>query len=79
MHCLTAWRQWAVKILQCPASLPRGSAQWNSCKALPHSLGAVGSGTLAMCGTTSWGDGESCPGRGRCLKRGTRTIHCDTA
>ena len=26
MHCLTAWEQWAVQLLQCTASLPWG--QW---------------------------------------------------
>ena len=25
MHCLTAWGQWAVELLQCTASLPWGS------------------------------------------------------
>ena len=46
-----------------------GSGQWNSCNALPHCLGAVGSATRAMRGPTSWGDGESCPRGGRCLWR----------
>ena len=27
MHCLTAWGQWAVDLLQCTASLPGGSGQ----------------------------------------------------
>ena len=27
MHCLTAWGQWAVELLQCTASLPEGSGQ----------------------------------------------------
>ena len=64
MHCLTAWGQWAVallqctapvpsgqwavKPLQCTAPLPGGSGQWNFCHTLPHCLGAVGSGTPAM-------------------------------
>ena len=64
MHCLTAWGQWAVELLQCTASLPGGSGQCNSCNALPHCpggsgqcnscnalphcLGAVGSATPAM-------------------------------
>ena len=68
MYCLTAWGQWAVELLQCTASLPGGSGQFNSCNTLPHCLGAVGSGTLAMRGPTSWGDTESCPGGGCCLK-----------
>ena len=25
MHCLTAWGKWAIELLQCTASLPRGS------------------------------------------------------
>ena len=48
MHCLTAWGQWAVQLLQCTASLPGGSRQCNSCNALPHCLWAVGSATPAM-------------------------------
>ena len=47
-HCLTAWGQLAVQLLQCTASLPGGSGQCNSCHALPHCLGAVGSATSAM-------------------------------
>ena len=47
-HCLTAWGQWAVQLLQCTASLPGGSGQCNSCNALPRCLGAVGSATSAM-------------------------------
>ena len=55
MHCLTAWGQWAVELLQCTASLPRGSGQCNSCNALPHCLGAVGNATPAMhCLTALW-------------------------
>ena len=45
MHCLTAWGQKEVDLLQCTASLPGGSGQLNFCKALSHCLGAVGSGT----------------------------------
>ena len=47
-HCLTAWGQWAVQLLQYTAALSEGSGQRNSCNALPHCLGAVGSGTPAM-------------------------------
>ena len=36
----------AMGLLQCTATLPRGSRQWNSCNALPHCLGAVGSEAL---------------------------------
>ena len=71
MHCPTAWGQWAVELLQCTAPLPRGqwavelllytaslpggSGQWNSCNALPHCPGAVGSGTPAIQCRTAWG------------------------
>ena len=53
MHCHTARGQWAVELvvvqlLQCTATLPAGSGQCNSCNALPHCLGAVGSGTPVM-------------------------------
>ena len=69
MHCHTAGGQWAVQLLQRTATLPGGSGKWNSCNALPHRLGAVGSGTPAMRGPTSWGDGEACPGGGHCLTK----------
>ena len=55
MHCLTTLGQWAVELLQCTASLPGGSGQRNSCNALPHCLGAVGSETPAMHCLTAWG------------------------
>ena len=55
MHCLTAWGQWAAELLQCTASLPGGSGQWNSCNALPHCLGALGSATSAIHCRTAWG------------------------
>ena len=42
-HCLTAWGQWAVQLLQCSATLPGGSRECNSCNALPHCVGALGS------------------------------------
>ena len=64
MHRRIFWGHWAVELLQHTASLPRGSRRWNpcgntaaffcgggqwsSCNAPPHSLGAMGSGTLAM-------------------------------
>ena len=48
MHCLTAWGQWAVELLQCSAPLPGGSGQRNSCNALPHCLGAVDTVTPAV-------------------------------
>ena len=55
MHCLTALGQWAVQLLQCTASLLGGSGQCNSCNALPHCPGAVGSATPAMHCLTAWG------------------------
>ena len=64
MHCLTAWGQWtvqllqctaslpwgqwAVQLLQCTASLPGGSGQCNPCIALPHCLGTLGSAKPSM-------------------------------
>ena len=38
-----------------PPPPPGGSGQWNGCNALPHCLGAVGSGTPAMHCPTAWG------------------------
>ena len=71
MQCPTAWGQWAVellqytaflpggsgqwKLLQCTALLPGGSGQWISCNTLPHSSGAVGSGSPASHRLTTWG------------------------
>ena len=55
MHCLTAWGQWVVQLLQYTASLPRGSGQWNSCNELPHRLGAMGCATPAMRYLIAWG------------------------
>ena len=53
-HCLTLQRTaslpgaW-VELLSCTATLPGGGGQWNSCNALPHCLGAVGSGAVLCC------------------------------
>ena len=33
-NCLTAWGQWTVQLLQCTASLPGGSGQWNAMQCL---------------------------------------------
>ena len=55
MLCPTAWGQWAAQLLQCTASLPWGSGQWNSRNALPHCPGGVGSATPAMHCLTAWG------------------------
>ena len=40
------------------SSLPWDSRQCNSCNALPHCLGAVGSATPAMQCLTAWGSGQ---------------------
>ena len=69
MHCLTAWGQWAVYLLQCTTPLSGGSEQWIPCNALPHCLGAVGSGT-------------SCNVLPHCLgvvSSGSPAMHCRTA
>ena len=42
-----------MQLLQCNASLPGGSGKCNSCNALPQSLGALGSATLAKHGLTA--------------------------
>ena len=55
MHRHTAWGQWAVELLQCTATLPVGSGQWNSSNAPPHCLGAVGTGTPAKHSHTACG------------------------
>ena len=70
VHCLTARGRWAVELLQCTASRPGGSRQWNPCNALPHCpggrgqwnsdialshrLAAVGSAPATHC-CTAWG------------------------
>ena len=61
--------QWAVELLQCTAALPGGSGQWTSCNALPHYLGAVGSGPPAIDCLTAWGSGQcnSCNALPHCL------------
>jgi hypothetical protein len=47
-----------VELLQHTAAPPGGSGQWNSCNALPHCLGAVGSGTPAITGRAGLGSGS---------------------
>ena len=54
-HCHTAWRLWAVGLLQCSVSLPWGSGQCNSCNARPPYLGAVGSGIPTRNCRIAWG------------------------
>ena len=39
-----------MELLQCTASPPGGSGQWNSCNALPHCLGAFLPGALHTLG-----------------------------
>ena len=79
MYCHTPWGQCAVQLLQYTASLCGGSGQWKFCNALPHRVQATGKETSAMRGNTSWGDGDSYQGGGRCLKSGTPAMHCHTA
>ena len=55
MHCLTASGQWAMQLPQCTATLPWGSGRWNSCNALPHCPGAVGTAAPAMLCLTAGG------------------------
>ena len=92
MHCFTAWGQWALKLLpvgvwavellQCTAALLGGSGQLNSCNALPHRLGAVGSGTPTMHCLGGVGSAISCNTLPHCLGAmgsGTTATHCQTA
>ena len=44
-----------MDLLQYTAQLPGGSGQWTFCNRLPHCLGAVGSGHLAIHCPTAWG------------------------
>ena len=76
MHCLSAWGQWEVDLLQYTASLPGGSGQWKSCNALPLCLGAVGTGTRALrCLTVL----ETAPKlRGSALQEFNCPLHPDT-
>ena len=54
-HCLTAWGQWVVPVLQCTSALPGGSGQWNSCHGMPNCSEAVGSATPVTHCLTTWG------------------------
>ena len=47
---------WALELLRYTAALCGRKGQWNSHVALPHYLGEVGSGTLAV--RLSWGSGQ---------------------
>ena len=44
-----------MDLVRCTAPLPGGSAQWKSCNALSHCLGAVGSEPSAMHCPIAWG------------------------
>ena len=55
-----------MELVQYTASLRGGSGPCYSCNAPPHRLMAVGGETPEMRGPSKWGDGESCPGGGRC-------------
>ena len=64
MHCLTPLGQWVVQLLQYIASLPGGSGRCNSCNAVPHCLGALGSGTsVVRCHAAQgqWPEGSTTP------------------
>ena len=41
-HCLIAWGQWAVQILQCTATPLGDSGKWNSCNARAQQVGGRG-------------------------------------
>ena len=79
MPCHTAWGQWAVELLQCTASLPRGSGQWNSCNARAHQQG--GRGVLPRRQSLPK-ERYSCNALPHCLGavgNGTPAMHCHTA
>ena len=42
MYCHTAWGHWAVELLQCTVTPPRGGGQWTCCNARAHQLGGRG-------------------------------------
>ena len=48
MHRHAPWGQWALEFMKCIATLPVCSGQWNSYNALPHYLGAMGTGPTPM-------------------------------
>ena len=55
MHRQTPRGEWAIELVPCTAKVHGGSGQCNSCNALPHYPGAVGSGTSAIHCLTTWG------------------------
>ena len=42
MHCLTAWKQWAVELLSCIATATGRGGQWTICNKRVHQLGGRG-------------------------------------
>ena len=81
MHCLTAWGQWLVELLQRIASLHgvvgggTPSGWWDSFNAVPHCLGAVGRGTHATHRLTDRGPWAV----GLLVGGGTPAMNCLTA
>ena len=69
MHYHFAWGQREMEILERTATLFVSYGHWNFCNALPHCLGALGSGTLVMHyhapgGNAQW---KSCNALPQCL------------
>ena len=58
MHGHTTRGKWALQLLHCTATLPRGNGRWNSCNAQPQLLGVLGSATPAMHQLTAFGSGQ---------------------
>ena len=58
-HCLAAQGQWAVELLECTASLPVRSGQWNSFYVPPHCFWAAGNGTTSVHCLTAGGQSFS--------------------
>ena len=73
-----------MQLLQCIASLPGRSGQWNSCNAPPHCPGQW-TVQLVQCSASLLGGGgqwTSCDSQPPCLGaggRGTSPMHCLTA
>ena len=83
MHYLTASVRWAMQLVQCTATLPRGRGLWNSCNALPHRLGQWVVKVLQYTAQLPGGSAQfnSCyalPPRFRAVGNATRAILCHT-
>ena len=80
MHCLTAWGQWAMELVQGNASLPGSSEQRNPCNALPHCLHAVGSGMWCTAslpeGSGQWKSWNARPDCWAAVGTRTAAMHC---